>query len=118
MKIAIDLDGTLATYEKGLYPEIGELIEETANLVREGIENGHTFVIFTARLNGSVSRTAMKARIQTWLQRHGLPRLEVTDVKKSGFDQIWDDRAIRLVHNTGYMCAGCEVAREAYGNSN
>ncbi|WP_339056649.1 hypothetical protein [Candidatus Regiella endosymbiont of Tuberolachnus salignus] len=55
--------------------------------------------------------------VQHWLLAHGLPKLAVTNVKDSQMTALWDDKAIRVVKNTGkpcYACAGvnCFSAQE------
>ncbi len=62
------------------------------------------------RVNDRVSapepeRTAVIAAIHTWLQDHGLPPLEVTNVKDFGMVELWDDRAVRVRMNTGEVIA-------------
>jgi len=101
--IAVDLDGTLAHYDgwKGLH-HIGSPIESMVQRVHNWIEEGHKVVIFTAR---AINRDEEQPVIQ-WLERLGLGHLEITNVKRKEFVEIWDDRAVRVVANTGERC--CE----------
>ncbi|CAJ0997226.1 hypothetical protein [Sodalis praecaptivus] len=46
--------------------------------------------------------------MQSWLRTQGLPSLTITNIKDSEMSQLWDDRAIWVVKNTGKVCAGCE----------
>ena len=48
-KIAVDLDGTLAHYESGQYPEIGDPIEPMMVRVHKWLDEGQEVIIFTAR---------------------------------------------------------------------
>jgi hypothetical protein len=53
--------------------------------------------IFTARagMPGQVEK------IQQWCLANGLPKLEVTDRKDMFMLELWDDRAIQVIKNTG-----------------
>jgi hypothetical protein len=53
--------------------------------------------IVTARAGDPVGLAATQA----WLLQNGLGTLEVTDRKDFGMLELWDDRAIQVVHNTG-----------------
>ena len=39
--------------------------------------------------------------IHEWCETHGLPRLDVANVKGIAMAELWDDRTIRVVPNTG-----------------
>ena len=102
---AVDLDGTLAVYEPGVWPDIGPMIPEVAQHLRGWLAAGNRASIFTSRLHGT-SRDLMIVRIQRWLVDNNLPRLEVTDVKHPKFTEFWDDKAVRVMHNEGEFCEG------------
>ena len=101
--IGVDLDGTLAFYDtwKGI-EHIGEPIPTMVLSIKRGLELGHQFKIFTARVcNGE---KAIKI-IQDWLEeKAGLPRLDCTNIKDFNMIELWDDRAIRIIKNTGKRC--------------
>ena len=39
--------------------------------------------------------------IKQWLTKHGLPNLEVTNCKDMDMIELWDDRCVQVVPNTG-----------------
>jgi hypothetical protein len=98
MSILVDLDGTLAHYDgwKGA-SEIGEPIPATMERLKDRLAKGKTVKIFTAR----AGIPEQIPPIKEWLAKHGLPDLEVTNVKDFTADEIWDDRAITIEINTG-----------------
>lgn len=97
--IGVDLDGTLAHYSGYKGPEhIGEPVPAMLLRVRSWIIEGQYDVkIFTARAEDPVSVVAIEA----WLQKHELPALEITNKKDFLCVQIWDDRAVQVIPNTG-----------------
>lgn len=100
----VDLDGTLARYDGWLGPEhIGEPIAIMVTRVRRWLEEGREVRIFTARVSqpDPAENARIAGIIQTWLERHGLPRLKVTCVKDVEMVEIWDDRAVQVIPNTG-----------------
>ncbi len=98
MTIAVDLDGTLALYDKWRGVEhIGEPIPLMLDLVKGVIDMGTKVVIFTARAN---DKKAIPF-IERWLVEAGLPKLEITNIKRKEFREIWDDRAVSVRKNTG-----------------
>ena len=108
--IGVDLDGTLARYDgwQGA-THIGEPIPLMMKRVKEWLSKGTEVRIFTARVaTGEGDRSdyspAIIARvIQDWCELHGLPRLAVTNVKDFGMIELWDDRAVGVVVNTGWV---------------
>lgn len=103
--IGVDLDGTLAEYHGWDNGKIGEPVQLMLARVKEMIANGATVKIFTARVSVTPDRGDRKA-IQDWLETHGLPRLEVTNVKDLHMIELWDDRAIQVTPNTGVRADG------------
>jgi hypothetical protein len=106
--IGVDLDGTLAHYEgwKGA-DHIGDPIPAMAARVRAWIAEGRTVKIFTAR----ATVPEQVAPVVAWLTRHGFcdasgAALEVTNVKDFGMHELWDDRCVRVVSNSGEPCCG------------
>jgi hypothetical protein len=100
--LAVDLDGTLAesTSWNG-YGHIGEPIPLMLMRVRGWIRQGKTVKIFTSRVEGG--SPAIRS-IHQWLKKHGLPKLEVTNIKDSGLVELWDDLAVKVEANTGETC--------------
>lgn len=100
-EIAVDLDGTLAHYDgwKGI-KHIGEPIPLMMNRVVEWIAEGKKVTIFTARVSGKDGYLA-SSYIKKWLADNGLPSLGITSTKRKQFIEIWDDRCIQIIPNTG-----------------
>lgn len=116
--IAVDLDGTLAHYQGWANGEVGEPIELMAARVRTWLASGKDVRIFTARVAETGLRNqvggvddksfadAQREIIQTWCERHFGTRLPVTATKDFGMVELWDDRAIQIVANTGMRVDG------------
>jgi hypothetical protein len=103
--IAVDLDGTLAhwTDSKDYDPaKIGKPIKPMLERVKRWIAEGHTVVIFTAR----VGSEGAYPHIQAWLREHGLAGLAITNKKRGDFGEFWDDRAVAVERNTGKVLGG------------
>jgi hypothetical protein len=98
--IGVDLDGTLAEAERWLsMSRIGPPVPLMMRRVKAWIEKGLRVKIVTARAGSEEGIAATKQ----WLADNGLPELEITDKKDFDMIELWDDRAIQVVHNTG-MC--------------
>ena len=98
--IGVDLDGTLAHYEKYIPNHIGAVIPEMRDRILKWIAEGKTVKIFTARAYVGDEIPLIKV----WLQDNGLPDLEITCTKDPKMVELWDDRAVRVVKNTGKPC--------------
>ena len=116
--IAVDLDGTLAKYDHWRGPEnIGEPIMPMVDRVVEWITAGKCVKILTARVSPirpdkNEAERSRKA-IEKWLGKHIIPRLPlhlrepwpihitITHEKDPGMIQLWDDRCVQLIPNTG-----------------
>ena len=99
--VGVDLDGTLARDDapghfEPPYP-LGEPIPEMIALIQSLLEAGLTVKIFTARACEPESIPI----IQAWAEKHGLGRLEVTNVKDYNLIRFYDDRAIQMAPNSG-----------------
>jgi hypothetical protein len=95
---AIDLDGTLAHYDKFEGKDIiGKPIQKVVDLVKNFIHDGDKVTIFTARAD---NEKAIKA-IKEWCKEHVGKELDVTNIKLSSFDLFYDDKAITVEKNTG-----------------
>lgn len=100
--IAVDLDGTLSkTTTDG---SIGDPIKAMVDRVNAWHDAGREVVVFTAR-----GDTEWR-NVDVWLQKNELPALNVTNVKSAEFSEFWDNRAIRVVKDTGEVCSKCESA--------
>ena len=102
--IGVDLDGTLAFYDKWRgTSHIGRPIPAMVERVKDWIEEGKTVKIFTARICDGMKSTL--TIIEDWTELYIGTRLEVTNIKDYGMIELWDDRAIRVVANTGQSVA-------------
>jgi hypothetical protein len=102
--IGVDLDGTIALYDGWKGPtHIGPPIPKMVARVKRWISENRRVKIFTARVstNNLHERYEIIGAIGDWLQSIGLPRLEVTCVKDYGMLELWDDRAVQVIANTG-----------------
>lgn len=97
--IGVDLDGTAAEYDgwRGMY-HIGKPIAPMWQRINTWLDKGIEVKIFTARVAEDPN---IERCIHLWMEQYGLPRLPVTNVKDFGMMELWDDRAVRVRHNTG-----------------
>lgn len=100
--IGVDLDGTLAEYHGWNGGHIGDPIPAMVKRVKGWLAEGITVKIFTARVTNKDPDTIY--RIQEWCMFHGMGKLPVTNVKDWACIELWDDRAVRVVPNTGQPC--------------
>lgn len=105
--IAVDLDGTLAQYDKWRGADhIGEPILPMVRRVKEWIAQGKDVRIFTARMSSHApdnkdNPVDIVTPIQTWCEKHIGRALPVTNVKDMHMIELWDDIAVRVIQNTG-----------------
>lgn len=106
--IAVDLDGTLAVYDHWRGPShIGEPIPAMVERVKRWLEEGRDVRIFTARVTsdgtiaGAVVASKARRAIRRWCALHIGRELPITNVKDSQMLELWDDRAVQVVTNTG-----------------
>ncbi len=104
--IGVDLDGTLAeaTPWKGM-SHIGPPVPLMLRRVRLWLEKGARVKIVTARAGDPEGLKATQA----WLRSNRLPDLAATDRKDFGMIELWDNRAIQVVQNTGMCFLGTSV---------
>lgn len=97
--IGVDLDGTLAQYSgwRGL-EHVGKPVPVMLARVRHWLDEGYAVKIFTARAEEG---DAGVVPVKKWLAENGLPDLEVTNRKDFAMIELWDDRAVQVVANTG-----------------
>lgn len=111
--IGVDLDGTLAQYPPENGKTIGDVISPMAQRIINWNKDGVEVRIFTVRATTAAGRKQVK----TWLKTNQLPDLVVTATKDSGLLELWDDRAIRVIKNTGVLCSGCSASTHYSINS-
>ena len=103
--IGLDLDGTAAYYEKGQSAfTIGEPIPAVVSMAKQAMENGYEVRIFTARV-GPTANPEMVERvmqlIREWCLKHLGRVLKITAAKDYHMIELWDDRAIGFIENSG-----------------
>ena len=101
--IGVDLGGTLAEYGGWQGPDsIGKPIPLMLGRVKEWLKRGEEVRIFTAR----ASLPAQVEPVERWCKKHIGVVLPVTCMKDSGMIELWDDRAIQVIPNTGERVDG------------
>jgi len=96
--ICVDLDGTLAEYDsRRPMTEIGPAIPAMLRRVKIWLDMGIEVRIMTAR----ACYAPYIPGVEKWLEDNGIPGLKVTNEKTFGMLQLWDDRAIQVIENTG-----------------
>ena len=123
--IGVDLDGTLAFYDHWRGPEhIGEPIPLMADRVRAWLTQGRDVRIFTARVDGGEVALSMgdkngeahrdvemvRHHIETWCVKQFGVVLPVTCKKDYGMIELWDDRAVQVIPNTGRTIADATLS--------
>lgn len=119
--VGIDLDGTLAHYDKYGGPEhIGEPIAPMVERVKQFLKEGREVRIFTARCfpigvvhpdeklmlyydQRRQDANLAVAAIRNWCDKHLGRVLTITCVKDFRMDVLYDDRAVQVVKNTGEL---------------
>lgn len=104
----VDLDGTLAHYDQwdGM---IGEPIAPMLDRVKQWLADGRDVRIFTARVSGDADAAVeQRERIAAWCIEHIGQELPITCRKDYAMVELWDDRAVQVVTNTGQRADGLE----------
>lgn len=105
--IGVDLDGTLARDDLRMFGRsIGKPVEPMLRRVLQWRADGLRVKIMTAR----ASDPSLIPDVQRWLEKHGIGGLEVTNAKDFLMVELWDDRAIQVVANTGQPVLGRSAA--------
>lgn len=106
--IGVDLDGTLAEYTSGDFANkgpnfIGKPIQKMLDRVKQWLAEGKDVQIFTARAtDGNLTRRAIAA----WCIYHLGKELPITHCKDYDMIELWDDRAVQVIPNTGERADG------------
>lgn len=105
---AVDLDGTLAHYDPANFRPgvVGKPIPKMLARVKRWIADGHTVIIFTARLSGGGNHALERRAIARWTKENVGQELRATAVKEKDFEEIWDDEAHGVIKNEGTERAG------------
>ncbi|MBO93371.1 MAG: hypothetical protein CMI32_00530 [Opitutales bacterium] len=97
--IGVDLDGTLCEAQNWQgFDHIGNPVPLMLKRVKIWLEMGYRVKIVTAR---AAEPEKAIPPIKAWLEKHGLPDLEVTNAKDMDMIELWDDRCIQVIPNTG-----------------
>lgn len=110
--IGVDLDGTVAEYNGWVGPtHIGPPIPLMQARIKRWLEEGKDVRIFTARVfaGGRVSAfelAAVNLAISDWCLEHLGQRLPITCTKDYGMIELWDDRCVQVIPNTGRRVDG------------
>lgn len=106
--IGVDLDGTLAEYHGWVSPEhIGPPVPKMLARVKRWIKEGRCVKIFTARC----SIPEQVPPVKKWLRKNGLDGLEITNIKDYGMLELWDDRCVQVIPNTGEPVGQSHIER-------
>jgi len=111
--IGVDLDGTLAEYNGWVSPTyIGPPIHKMVNRVKQWLDEGRDVRIFTARAS-LISAMENNADIQDihdaihrWCRRWIGQIIPITCEKDMHMEELWDDRCVQVVLNTGLRVDG------------
>lgn len=111
--IGVDLDGTLAVYGgwQGAW-HIGEPVAPMVERVKRWVAEGKAVRIMTARVysDGTPERNRdaemSRDRIAEWCFKHLGFVLPVTCTKDYGMIELWDDRCVQIIPNTGQRADG------------
>lgn len=106
--IGVDFDGTLAEYDDWKGPDqVGPPIPAMIERVKRWLADGRDVRIFTARIaHDGTERRMMEADIghevvAEWCLKHIGVRLPITNVKDQAMIELWDDRVVQVIKNTG-----------------
>lgn len=114
--IGVDLDGTLAKYPGtfGVPHGIGDPIPLMVDRVRRWIREGTEVRIMTARAAGpfldiygkDIGEEEALKEVRDWCEKHIGVQLPVTCQKDYNMVELWDDRAVQVIPNTGRRVDG------------
>lgn len=101
--IGVDLDGTLAEYDRWRgETHIGAPILRMVRRVKRWRTMGIEVRIFTARVGGEQrDLPTIRGAIERWCWEHLGEKLPVTCVKDYSMLELWDDRAVQVEPNSG-----------------
>jgi hypothetical protein len=104
--IAVDLDGTLAHYDTWQGADhVGEPIQPMLARVQQWLAEGKDVRIFTARVSND-SRGETRPAIEAWCAQHLGTVLPIICTKDYDCLELWDDRAVQVITNTGMRADG------------
>ena|SRR5271157_1186425 len=107
--IGVDLDSTLAKYTEFTgETQIGKPVPLMVARVKKWLRAGKDVRIFTARIANADNKEAVENAIKNWCITHVGKALPVTCKKDSKMIELWDDRAVQVIPNTGKRADGPE----------
>ena len=100
--IGVDLDGTLMIW-RGNGDVMGDPVPVMVQRVKNWVRQGKDVRIFTSRasIKDEEKRKANISAVEQWCLTHVGVVLPVTCVKDFNCAQYWDDKAVRVIKNTG-----------------
>lgn len=107
--IGVDFDGTLAEYHGWNNGHLGEPIPRMVNRVKQWLAEGREVRIVTARVAPCVGDREIGFQthlIAEWCKKHLGQHLEVTCYKDYNMIELWDDRSVQVIPNTGIRADG------------
>lgn len=116
--IGVDFDATLAEYNGWNGGGLGAPIPRMLARVKAWLADGRDVRIVTARvaetglrnqvggIDDATFAQAQRIAIQDWTELHLGARLPVTATKDFGMVELWDDRAVQVIPNTGERADG------------
>jgi len=115
--IAVDLDGTMAQYNGREHidynpSKVGQPIPRMIARIKAWLNAGMDVVIFTARVhpsNGKDEVAVCEKAIKKFCKDTIGQELEITCEKRPTFVEIWDDRAVRVIKDSGVISDGTDV---------
>lgn len=109
--IGVDLDGTLARYPGtfGVPHGIGEPIPRMVDRVKTWLSEGIDVRIMTARaappftdlFGKEIGEDEALKEVRDWCEKHIGHQLPITCKKDYNMIELWDDRAVQVIPNTG-----------------
>lgn len=100
--IGVDLDGTLAHYDGWVdVTHVGDPVPAMLERVNRWLEQGLDVRIFTARVSRPDQEAQARQVIEAWCHLHIGQVLPITHMKDTKMVELWDDRAVQVVPNTG-----------------
>ncbi len=109
--ILVDLDGTLAYYDRFRgHNHIGKPVPAMVKRVQAWLHKGYEVRIFTAR--AALRSQAINNLIEAWCEEHIGRRLTVTCIKDPKCIAIYDDKAFRVIQNTGKVVTNQAMKRD------
>ena len=103
--IGVDLDGVLAEYHSWNNGRIGKPVLKMVERVKAWLAKGKDVRVFTARVSNDPEGHQLRL-IQQWCRDNIGESLPVTCEKNFQMNELWDDRAVQVIPNTGERADG------------